>query len=306
MTRANTMTQPQTKHVPHVPAPENRLTSHVFEGAASGPHLLILGAIHGDEACGTIALNAMMRLIEGRKVSLAKGRLTVVPLCNPLAAQKPARYVSHNLNRIIGHYGGRDVPITPEHSFADQVAGFIDGADMLLDIHSFHTDGPPFVFEDYDTPAVRELANATGLRDIVAGWPALYGAATENDTVGYACARQKPAVLVECGQHNDPESVGVAFRVIQNVLVTLGLIDGPVIDFAETNRRIKVQDMVIKTAPGKFTKPYIHLTPIEKGEVIAVYDSGETVTATYDGFIIMPGHQAAVGDEWFYTGMVAD
>ncbi len=290
---------------------KDMLQSYHYTGAEKGAHLLVLGAIHGDEPCGTIAIHAMMKALNRKTLTLKKGSITFVPQCNPLAAAgkqagmgegvSSARYINHNLNRIIGHYDGA-ARINAEHAYADQVASFIDGCDKLLDIHSFHTDGPPFVFEDYETQDVQSLALATGLRDIVVGWPALYGAATENDTVGYACARKKPAILIECGQHNDPESIGVAYRVIHNVLVNFGYIDAPMLDAAPAPRRIRVQDMTIKTKHGGFTKPYTHLSPITKGEVLAAYSDGHTVSAPYDGFIIMPAHHAAIGDEWFYTG----
>jgi len=71
-----------------------------YSGATPGPHILILGGIHGDERCGVIALSHLKFELEQKVISLKAGRVTLVPLCNPAAYQKNQRFIKHNLNRV--------------------------------------------------------------------------------------------------------------------------------------------------------------------------------------------------------------
>ena len=50
------------------------------------------------------------------------------------------------------------------------------------------------------------------------------------------------------------------------------------------------------------SRNYQHMSEIKKGEVLATYYNGEQIVCEFDGFIIMPNHEAKIGTEWFYLG----
>lgn len=47
-----------------------------FESRAQGPHLLVFGAIHGNEVCGPRALKRLITALESREIQLLRGTLT--------------------------------------------------------------------------------------------------------------------------------------------------------------------------------------------------------------------------------------
>ena len=75
------------------------LSVYQFAGFQPGPKLIILGAVHGNETCGTEALQRLNREIDSGEVTINKGTLTILPITNPLAYQFQRRHGDRNLNR---------------------------------------------------------------------------------------------------------------------------------------------------------------------------------------------------------------
>ena len=75
------------------------LETHSFFGFRPGPNVLILGRVHGNEYCGTLATKAIIEAIRNGKYSLVSGSVTFIPITNPLAANRDARNGDRNLNR---------------------------------------------------------------------------------------------------------------------------------------------------------------------------------------------------------------
>ena len=204
---------------------EDTLAVYHFTGAAPGPHLLVLGAIHGNEVCGTAALARLKLELDLGLITLACGQLTIVPVCNPAAYLAGKRFIDANLNRIVKHW---DDPHYPEQHYANQVTALIEAADIVLDLHSYSAGTIPYVFLDYPTPENTGFARALGLHHFLTGWPELYQAApnlSEGDTIQYAHEAGKRGVLVECGAHDDPASLAVASIVLANALAYCGMTD---------------------------------------------------------------------------------
>lgn len=76
-----------------------------FIGLRPGPKLIVLGAVHGNETCGTEAIQRARQEIERGVFRIECGTLTMLPIANPLAYQLKRRHGDRNLNRNI------DVPI---------------------------------------------------------------------------------------------------------------------------------------------------------------------------------------------------
>lgn len=77
------------------------ITKYEFEAPEEGIKLLILAAVHGNETAGTKACNRLMAELNSGMVTLKKGFLTIVPVCNPEAYRKDVRCVEENLNRVM-------------------------------------------------------------------------------------------------------------------------------------------------------------------------------------------------------------
>jgi predicted deacylase len=277
-----------------------KIQVYQYQAATAGPHLLVLGAIHGDEFCGSLAIHQCAKLIDSGQLHLKAGTLTMIPACNPAALQENARFHEENLNRVFKKHVQ---PETYEARLANILTSYVDACDFMLDLHSQPTAGTPFVFQDYEDNATADFAKALGVEAIVKGWPEMYaghGDLNAGDTVGYAHEKGKTAILIECGQHVDPRAAGVAYLAIINSLAHFGMIDAPDIH-APAHRIIRGREIVtVPPEGGSLTREWQHLQNITKGQELAVSNTGKAIIAPYDGVILLPKYKAQPNGEWFY------
>ncbi|MEO6016234.1 MAG: succinylglutamate desuccinylase/aspartoacylase family protein, partial [Polaromonas sp.] len=88
-----------TSTPPPKPAQPTHLRSHTFHGLAPGPRLLVTGAVHGNETCGTRAITQLLEEIDNGQLGIERGTVTFVPVTNPLAYRQKQRVGDRNLNR---------------------------------------------------------------------------------------------------------------------------------------------------------------------------------------------------------------
>jgi predicted deacylase len=280
--------------------PETR----TFLGALPGPRLLVLGAIHGDEPCGPLAIGRIIEEIESGALTLARGTLACIAVANPEAQARNARFVEENLNRIFKEW---PEPSSYEQRLANVLAQEVRDCDYLLDIHSMTAKSEPTVFVDFPTPENRALAQVLGMRYAILGWPELYADSAylaSYDTTQYAHAVGKPGVLIECGQHEDPEAAEVAYRALRAALMHLSMIEGAAEPLPLAS--VRMRELYIKRSDeDAFPRDWRHLDPFEKGDVLASTPAGDIV-AGFDGVMLLPKKGHPVGTEWFYTGAWAD
>ena len=278
-----------------------------FKGLKKGPHLLIFGAIHGNEPCGTAGIRKCMELLGNGSLPLLAGTLTLVPVCNPRAFEQKKRFTEENLNRVFCRH---DHPKSYEQRLANELTALVDECDYLLDLHSQSSRGQPFVFEDYEDPQTIAFARALGAAIILKGWPEMYADRPDlnaGDTTGYAHAQGKITALIECGQHEDPNGPAVAFAAIGNALAHLGMVNVP--KSASNKISTVVRGRKVYAVPlegGKFTQDWQHLQDVTKGQELAVSGTGQTIKAPEDSVVILPKKWAGPGEEWFYLGTRED
>ncbi len=272
-----------------------------FTGAAAGPRFLTLGAIHGNEKCGTEAISRLITELDAGIVTLTAGTLTCVPVCNPEAYAQDLRYVEQNLNRIITPH---QKPSCVEHHRANEVIALINDCDIMLDLHSYSAGVKPFLFLDKEDDAHRAYASVLGIPEWVAGWNDAYAAMGDlnsGDTVSYAHSQGKIATLVECGIHSDPAGGGVGYRALRAALAHFGLTDAYPLH-SDMPMISRLTSIVTKDREGDFVRDWQHLDQVMEGEVVARYADGEDIKAPHDGVVILPGRKAALGSEWIYFG----
>jgi predicted deacylase len=298
-----------------------------YRGLAAGPRLIVLGAVHGNETCGTRAIERVMQEVDSGALEIVAGEVTFVPITNPLAYQRGERAGDRNLNRNLGP---KDPPIDFEDRVANWLCPLLARHDVLLDLHSTRAATTPFAMlgprdnsadvEPFNQSVrERDLAKRLGVRRFVEGWLDTYakgvarrvregkGSALNTDprygigTTEYMRSVGGYSITLECGQHEDPSSPEVAYRAIRNALVFLGLAKGVAPASADKYEALRIREVVDRSHPGdRFAREWSSFDRLAKGDVIATRNDGTVVAAQSEGWILFPDAKAEPGHEWFY------
>lgn len=310
-----------------IPTQQLQFKSTEYGGQHPGTRLIVTGAVHGNETCGTKAIQRVMQELDSGALVIRNGAVTFVPIANPLAYAKGERFGDRNLNRNL-------FPNENPQDFEDRVANWLCPLlarhDVLLDLHSFKASGEPFVMvgprnndgqlEPFQhEQQERAMARRLGVRRFVDGWLRTYGAGVQRrlrgdsqletvlrygmGTTEYMRSTGGYALTLECGEHTDPQAPEVAYRAIMNTLAFLGLIDAPspqpIADEAmEALSMVAVYDKV--SADDTFTRAWSSFDPVRKDEQIGMRADGTPVLAEFDGRILFPDSAAGANSEWYY------
>lgn len=279
------------------------IEKYEFWGEKDGLSLLVLGAVHGNETAGTKAIRRILEEFESGVRRLKVGHMTVVPVCNSEAYNRDIRQVEENLNRVMVL---RDEPKTYEQRIANEIVPLIANHRVLLDLHSTHCKGDvPFAFCDYPDAYNEKLIAGLPVGYVLEGWPDIY--ANQGDITDYSTERAahtygNTGTTLECGYHKEPAAAEVAYSAILNTLAVFGMVEAskPVV---YSKQHILMKNYVVKTRAGRMLKNYKHLDLVYAGEELARYDDGEVLTASSDGYILLPNLEAEIGAEWYYFGI---
>jgi predicted deacylase len=311
------------------PARARAFESIAFVAPAPGPRLIVTGAVHGNETCGTVAIRRVLDELHAGRLAIVRGAVTFVPATNPLAYANRRRQGDRNLNR-------RLLPTDEPRDYEDHVANWLCPLlarhDVLLDLHSFHTGGEPFVLvgpednggelEPFRHAALEEaLAVRLGVRRVVDGWLETYatGVRRRSERAGPGSAGPQMhadygvgtteymrrvggwGFTLECGQHEDPRAPEVAYRAILNTLAHLRLIDAPDPAPARDVEALRLFEVVDRLdADDRLVRAWSSFDPVRAGDTIGVREDGTLVRAQIDGCVVFPNPNAAPGNEWFY------
>lgn len=263
-----------------------------FTSDKPGKHILLLGCIHGNEPCGHLAIEQIIKFLEHTK--LASGSVTCIPICNPEAQKNNVRQVEQNLNRVFKHH---ENPSTYEQYLANKLIQYVQECDILVDLHSWSTQGAYFVFQDY--PENRELAYASNIPTIISWRPELYEKTEDVDTVTYAHSLGQAWIVIEAWQHDETEAPERAYNAAMNILRYYKVIDEPWLPI-EHHNYIHMEKMFYKTKEGKLTRPFHHGEIVHPGEILVEYEDWETLAMSQESVMVLPKNSAKVGEEWFY------
>jgi uncharacterized protein len=303
-----------------------------FQGLAEGPRLIVTGAVHGNETCGTQAIKRVLGDIDEGKIIIARGRVTFVPITNPLAYVRNERTGDRNLNRNLSPTKS---PVDFEDHIANWLCPLFAQHEVLLDLHSTRAKNPAFAMlgpVDNDGPLQpfkhfakeRALAKHLGVKRFVDGWLGTYAVGVERriaranatgekldplntdarygvGTTEYMRSTGGYAITLECGQHDDPESPEVGYHAIVNALSFLDMIDKPKPPTVENAEHLNMYDVIDKHhCDDKFMREWASFNVLHKGDVIGIRHDGRQVIAERDGYILFPDAKAEPGHEWFY------
>jgi len=283
-----------------------------FDSGAEGKHLLVFGAVHGNETCGPRAIERIRDHIEKNTITLKSGKLTMVPVCNPKAYEQGVRYVERNLNR---YFYPKDNPQTYEDHLDHILCPLVEKCDFLLDLHSYTSPGAAFAILEDLSPESLKLAGMIEVPHVISGHSNAINQDEEDKmnlcTVDYARKCGASGLTLECGNHDHPRAADIGFQAILNLMKNLGMADIKeevfVSDLPEIERSLAdIKGVFFKDRPGSFVQDWRNLDKAAAGTIIARYEDGAEIAMPYDGYIILPKHNAVIGHEWFFWGVEAD
>ena len=307
------------------------LRIHALRALTAGPRLIVLGAVHGNETCGTRAIARVLREFDAGAWRLARGSVTFVPVTNPLANQRGQRIGERNLNRNLRP--GAE-PVDNEDRIANVLCPLLAEHDVLLDLHSFDSPGEPFAMigppdntgtlEPFSHASEEEaLALCLGPRRIVEGWLETYASGVRNrlmrtsanpraavaehrpelrvGTTEYMRSRGGYAITLECGQHADPLAPEVAYRAIRHTLAHLALVDSRPRPCCAPTKGLCLTEVTDRHhADDRLAREWSSYQSLRAGDLIGQRADGTPLRAADDGFIVFPNPNASPGNEWFY------
>jgi predicted deacylase len=272
---------------------------HVLDSGQAGPTVMVQALTHGNELCGAIALDALLR--DG--FWPARGRL-IASFANvdafarfDKADPSRSRCVDEDLNRVWGDdvlFGPRD---SLELRRARALRPFVDAADLLLDIHSMTEPcAPLMVCGTLDKHA--DFARELGCPEVLlidTGHPAGLRMVERGGFGDPASPRR--ALLIECGQHWAREAADVAWDTLVRFLRLTGLVDEAwasprySVPLPARQRVLRVTEPVVaRSMDFRFLVPIAGLGVVPKAGTPIAQDGDHVWVAPYDDTVlVMPG-----------------
>ncbi len=293
------------------------LESVTFHSLRPGPRVIVTGAVHGNEGCGPKAISRMIAEFRAGRRKLVCGSVTFVPVVNHMAYRLDRREGDRNLNRDLHEY---PVPQVNEDRVANVLCSMLRAHDVLIDLHSFGSEGPAFALFGPDAPGSdlepyvrpreeRQLIRALGLPFAVQGWmPAHLKALTRQgraSEIGHAIGTTEfmrfvggAAITVECGSHKDTASAVVAYEVIARGLAALGLIMAEAGPPPAPPQILQIGDAIFaESDDDRLLRTYVTGESVRKDEVIGKRADGSPIIAPHDGAMIFASGSVKAGTE---------
>jgi len=269
---------------------------HVFDSGRAGPNVMVQALTHGNEFCGALALDTLIRT----GIRPAAGRL-VLAFANVAAFARfdfddpdASRYIDEDYNRVWADdalFGPRD---SVELRRARELRPFVDAADFLLDIHSMHEPCRPIMVCGMIDKHVA-LARKVGLpADLLidTGHPAglrMRDRGSFNDPES-----RRSSLLIECGQHWEKSAVDVALDTTLRFLAATGCVPYDIIaprlglPLPERQRVVRVTEPIVaKSMEFSFLVPIEGLGIIPRAGTPIARDGDTVWSAPYDETVLV-------------------
>lgn len=288
---------------------------HHFDSGQPGPQVLVNALTHGNEVCGAIVLDELLRRgLRPRhgKLSLSFANVAAYRCFDP-ANPDAARFVDEDFNRVWSPDKLDGPGSSVELRRARELRPLIDSADALLDLHSMHEACAPLLLSGpldkgvdfarqlgYPAHVIVDAGHAQGRR--------------LRDYAGFSdLASPKNALLIECGQHWEARALAVARQSAARFLQRLRVVDeADLADWitlpVEAQQIIHVTDAVVADSLAfRFVADYRGLEVIaQAGTLIATDGEREIRTPHDDCVLVMPSlRQLAPGVTVVRFGRIA-
>ncbi len=278
-----------------------------LESGTRGPHILLTALTHGNEICGAITLDRLLRA--GLKPR--RGRLTFA-FDNAAAFRRfdprhpyNSRFIDEDFNRLWDRAILDGPRRSAELARARRLRSIVDSADYLLDLHSMQYDTAPLMLAGVLEKSL-SLALRVGIPELIvcdaghAAGPRMRDYALFSDP-----ASAKTALLIECGQHWARHSAEIAMDVTLRFLLALDAVreedarplGGALFDAHPRQRIIAVTEAVTMTADGfEFAGDFRGLEVLPRKGTLIGRDDGREIRTPYDDCVlIMPSKRLTRG-----------
>jgi succinylglutamate desuccinylase len=288
-----------------------------FVGDESGPTLIVVGSIHGNEPSGSRALRNVAQALQSTKTEL-RGRVFFLQ-GNLRASNARSRFIDSDLNR---HWTPVNIALAESTHKLDHVEdlelrellGIFE--DLLasarnevfvLDLHSTSANGIPFATVG-DTLRNRHFAQKFPVTMLLGIEEQLKGTLLE-----YLNNQGAVTLGFEGGQHDSAEAIANHEALIWMAIVNSGIAAADDIPDLETRRRglqtasgrmrvVEIRYREAITANDEFVMNpgFKNFDPIKRGQILA-NDRHGYIKAVEGGMILMPLYQSK-GEDGFFIG----
>ena len=287
-------------------APGNAGSSYLwrFDSGKPGPHVAIQALTHGNEVCGAVALDFLLR----QQLAPLRGTLSLcfanTAAFDAWSAAEPfkSRFVDEDFNRVWAPAVLDSDRNSAELRRARELRPFYDTLDYLLDIHSMSDACPPLMLAGTRKKGV-ELAHALGSPEHIVVDGGHSAGRRLRDYGAFDDAHSpRTALLIECGQHWTQASAVVAIQTALRFLRHFAMVGA---DFLAEHldpvqvppqRVIEVTASVpIKTDVFSFLWPQDgSLAIVPKADTLVARDGDIEIRTPYDRCaLIMPMRRRA-------------
>jgi predicted deacylase len=277
-----------------------------FTADRAGPHVLLQALTHGNEVCGAIALDWMLR----QDVRPECGTLSLV-FANVGAYERfdandpfASRCIDEDFNRL----WSADVLDGPRNSVelrrARELRPLYERVDHLLDLHSMSEICPPLAMAGRQRKGLA-LARALGVpQHVVIDGGHSAGRRLRDYGFFDDPADVRSALLIECGQHWEAAAPAVAQQVVLRWLRHFGMAAGDLLDAFLDRTPVPPQALIevtttvtIATDAFAFTMPVRGLQTIARAGTTYAIDGDAEIRTPHDGCVlIMPTRRPRKGE----------
>lgn len=288
-----------------------------YTGNHSGPTLIVVGSVHGNEPAGFKALvDISKRLVE--LSDRLRGRVYLLA-GNTRALPRRLRYIDRDLNRSwtrnnLGVIGVQRLPdvsecreLTELNNLLDSILITARSEVYVLDLHSTSADGVPFATVG-DTLRNRKFAQKFPVT-------ILLGIEEQLDGTLLEFLNNAGAVTLgfEGGQHDSEETVKNHSSLVWLAMANTGILaEKDVPDIASHRSRlasgkrgprvveVRYREAIAAGDEFSMVAGFNNFDPVEKGQVLANNRNGP-VRAEESGLVLMPLYQK-LGEDGFFVG----
>ena len=277
---------------------------YTFEASEPGPHVMVSAVVHGNELCGAMVVDWLLR----ENVRPLRGKLSLgfmnVAAYNSYEPDNPnaSRFVDEDFNRVWREEVLDSDRDSIELRRAREVRPLIDQVDLLLDIHSMQHPAVPLMMAG-PRPKGRALAAQIGTpQKIVSDAGHAAGRRMRDYGAFIDDASPKNSLLVECGQHWAASSGTLAYDCAIRFLRVTGVIDNAFapdlgLDPLPDTEAWEVTDVVtIQTDSFRFEQPFSGGEVIEKKGTLIGFDGDTAIKTPHDNcMLVMPSRRLYKG-----------
>lgn len=258
-----------------------------IEGRKAGPHLLVLGGVHGNERTGVQAVRWLRERFGAKGERLTRGTLTVA-LGNPEAVRRNTRGSAphQDLNRCF-KAELLAAPKTYEEKRAAVLAAHIAEADALVDLHAVNTPSKPFVVATAHDPRRVALGAAFPCDTYVVAPDEVIAGSTD----GWIERCGGYGIGYESGYMKDLTRMAEVKSGVDRIMRKLGLLRASLAPKCQAPQSVIALEEAIMLEGESFTyaegRGKTSFEPVAKDEVLGLMD-GKPLKAPFSGLLVFP------------------